>query len=112
MNIKTTFSLLPFGLLIIGALYSCGNQNKLNENNNTESEVKPKKSGLDKSAMNAIGSRCNVDMSQFAKTELYVPYANTDNPRQILDIVYPTIGEAPYKTIVLIHGGGWLIGNK
>ena len=71
---------MPFGLLIIGALYSCGNQNKLNEKNNTESEVKLKKSGLDKSAMNAIGSRRNVDMSQFAKTELYVPYANTDNP--------------------------------
>ncbi len=51
-------------------------------------------------------------MAQFEKTELNVPYAGTNNKRQTLDIIYPTTGKSPYKTIVLIHGGGWIIGDK
>ena len=53
-----------------------------------------------------------VDMTQFTRTELDIPYANTDNMRQTLDITYPVTGMAPYKMIVLFHGGGWTVGNK
>ena len=53
-----------------------------------------------------------IDMSQFSKTLLDVFYLGNENPRQTLDIIYPTAGEAPYKTIVVIHGGGWKYGDK
>jgi acetyl esterase/lipase len=60
----------------------------------------------------AKGKIKNIDMSQFSKTLLDIPYIGNENPRQTLDITYPTVGEAPYKTIVVIHGGGWKYGNK
>ncbi len=53
-----------------------------------------------------------IDMTQFKKTALDIPYAGTQNPRQTLDIIYPSRGVAPYKTIVLFHGGGWMAGDK
>jgi Esterase/lipase len=51
-------------------------------------------------------------MSQFSKTALDIPYAENSNPRQTLDIAYPSVGNAPYKTILLFHGGAWMSGNK
>ncbi|MDX9848251.1 MAG: alpha/beta hydrolase [Tenuifilaceae bacterium] len=53
-----------------------------------------------------------IDMSQFTNVVLDIPYANNQNPRQTLDIVYPSVGEPPYKTIVVLHGGGWMTGDK
>lgn len=53
-----------------------------------------------------------IVMDQFRKTALDVPYTNKGTPAQRLDIVYPFVGEAPYKVIVNFHGGGWESGNK
>ncbi len=53
-----------------------------------------------------------IIMSQFRKTVLDIPYARTENPAQRLDIIYPFVGEPPYKVIVNFHGGGWEAGNK
>ena len=56
----------------------------------------------------------HVDMSQFKSKRLDIPYTHTTNPKQTLDIVYPdtTKVKPPYKTILLIHGGGWAILDK
>ncbi|WP_161946697.1 alpha/beta hydrolase [Ureibacillus xyleni] len=52
-----------------------------------------------------------IKLNQF-KTYLNLPYANTKNPRQQLDIIYPSVGNAPYKVIVNFHGGGWISGSR
>ncbi len=43
-----------------------------------------------------------------------LPYAETENPRQRLDVYLPKArkSEVPLPIIVFIHGGGWLAGNK
>ncbi|MEM9585828.1 MAG: sulfatase-like hydrolase/transferase [Planctomycetota bacterium] len=43
-----------------------------------------------------------------------IPYSDTENPRQQLDLVIPSTPsvEDPLPTIVLIHGGGWRQGNR
>jgi len=43
-----------------------------------------------------------------------LPYADTDNPRQRLDLVLPEkrIGNEPLPLVVWIHGGGWRNGDK
>jgi acetyl esterase/lipase len=41
------------------------------------------------------------------------PYADTDNPRQCLDIAIPkNKPEKPLPVIVFVHGGGWRAGSK
>ena len=43
-----------------------------------------------------------------------LPYADTDNPRQRLDLVLPEkrIGNQPLPLVIWIHGGGWRNGDK
>ncbi|NMC20166.1 MAG: alpha/beta hydrolase [Thermogutta sp.] len=43
-----------------------------------------------------------------------VPYAETDHPRQRLDLLLPKnrSGDKPLPVIVAVHGGAWLGGNK
>jgi acetyl esterase/lipase len=42
-----------------------------------------------------------------------LPYADSDNPRQTLDLYLPSQrNEKPLPLIVFIHGGGWKAGNK
>ncbi len=43
-----------------------------------------------------------------------LPYAETENPRQRLDVYLPKArkSEAPLQIIVFIHGGGWEAGDK
>jgi acetyl esterase/lipase len=44
-----------------------------------------------------------------------IPYANTENPRQKLDLYLPKDrkeGGKPLPLIVFIHGGGWKAGDK
>lgn len=41
-----------------------------------------------------------------------VAYADTDNPRQTLDIALPKSADGPLPVIAFIHGGGWRNGNK
>ena len=42
------------------------------------------------------------------------PYANTDNPRQQLDILLPKkrTSDKPLPVVAFIHGGGWRNGDK
>ncbi len=58
------------------------------------------------------GTEKTVDMTQFTRKALDIPYTKSKSPRQTLDIIYPTTGEAPYKLIVVFHGGGWVKGDK
>ena len=51
-----------------------------------------------------------VKTEQFPKKILDIPYASL-SPNQRLDLYLPD-GEAPYPLVVLIHGGGWCMGNK
>lgn len=67
---------------------------------------------LNSLVLSTFGNERNIDMSLFKKAVLDIPYAGTSNIRQTLDIVYPSAGQAPYKVIVLFHGGGWIAGNK
>lgn len=54
-----------------------------------------------------------VDMTQFMKIVLNVPYTTDGlNTGQILDIIYPEETIGPYKVILLVHGGGWWSGDK
>ncbi len=43
-----------------------------------------------------------------------LPYAETDNPRQKLDLFLPkqTAGQGKLPVIVFVHGGGWKSGDK
>ncbi len=42
-----------------------------------------------------------------------IPYADTDNPRQMLDLMLPKErGEEALPVVVFIHGGGWRNGDK
>ena len=42
-----------------------------------------------------------------------IPYADTDNPRQALDLLIPKeTGKEPLPVIVYIHGGAWNHGEK
>ena len=52
-------------------------------------------------------------LSDEAKVFSNIPYCQTDNPRQTLDLYVPQItNERPMKLVVFIHGGGWRAGDK
>lgn len=48
------------------------------------------------------------------ESHLDFPYADTDNPRQRLDLYLPKTrkSDKPLPVIVFIHGGGWKAGDK
>jgi acetyl esterase/lipase len=48
------------------------------------------------------------------RTELDLPYAGTDNPRQRLDLYLPKLpkSQKPLPVVAFIHGGGWQNGDK
>jgi len=73
---------------------------------------KPKQSSLLSELDQYAKTEKKIDMSQFKTVEKDIAYAGTTNPAQGLDIIYPSVGEAPYKVIIAIHGGAWLWGNK
>ncbi|MES2891987.1 MAG: alpha/beta hydrolase [Bacteroidota bacterium] len=58
------------------------------------------------------GKDRKIGMSQFRRKALDIAYTTAKNPRQVLDIIYPDTGAAPYKCIVVFHGGGWAYGSK
>jgi acetyl esterase/lipase len=83
-----------------------------------EYKLKPKDLPKDVTAMTPGFKGPYMDMSQFKKTLLDVPYANTGNERHKLDIVYPknynemvAKGEKS-KLIVNVYGGGYVSGDK
>ncbi|NHB67983.1 alpha/beta hydrolase [Perlabentimonas gracilis] len=90
-------------LPLIGLLFSCQNQGGADRVAQSE---------MGEYAAHAKGKVKSIDVAQFPETVLDIPYTATENPRQTLDIIYPSEGEAPYKTIVVIHGGGWKYGDK
>jgi acetyl esterase/lipase len=56
----------------------------------------------------------NPKLSDSIKAEKDIPYAETDNPRQRLDLYLPKNpkSEKPLPVVVFIHGGGWQNGDK
>jgi acetyl esterase/lipase len=52
-----------------------------------------------------------MDVSGIKRKFLDIPYAD-QSPRQILDIFLPDDGEGPFPTIVFIHGGAFVRGDK
>lgn len=58
-----------------------------------------------------LASEPEIDVAQFRKVELDLPYAN-ESPNQILDIWYPDQGEGPYPVVIVFHGGAFIAGHK
>lgn len=58
-----------------------------------------------------LANEPEIDVSQFAKAELDLPYAD-ESPNQILDVWYPEDGEGPYPLVILFHGGAFAMGHK
>lgn len=56
--------------------------------------------------------RKKIDMSQFPQTRLNLSYTANPSASQTLDIIYPLVGEAPYRTIVFFHDGLELTSDK
>lgn len=48
------------------------------------------------------------------RLERDLPYADTDNPRQCVDLVLPENpqGDGPLPVVAWIHGGAWRVGDK
>lgn len=113
MKTKTAIRLIALVLMLLATPYACRDSNKPKVKGPAKSEsVKIKGTTLGEPTVNTSGKERNIDMSQFSKTALNIPYVGNNNIRQMLDIAYPSVGKAPYKTIVLFHGGGWMSGNK
>lgn len=108
MKTKTTIRLVVLYIMLATTFYACRDSSKPRVTDPSKYE----RATLGESSANASGKERNVDMSQFSKTALNIPYAGNSNARQMLDIAYPSVGKAPYKTIIVFHGGGWMSGNK
>jgi acetyl esterase/lipase len=52
-----------------------------------------------------------VDVSTITRKFLDVPYA-AQSPNQKLDIYLPGEGDGPFPTLIFVHGGAFLFGNK
>ncbi len=94
---------------------SCSSDNKQHDQDSAiTNEDKADSASKTKEKQQQDGQNKHVDMSQFKSKRLDIPYTHSSNPKQTLDIVYPdtTKVKPPYKTILLIHGGGWAILDK
>ena len=62
----------------------------------------------------ARGQRPEQALPETVKAKLDLPYADTPNDAQRLDLYLPANreGDKPLPVIVFIHGGGWQSGNK
>ncbi|BCX47822.1 hypothetical protein HAHE_17300 [Haloferula helveola] len=56
----------------------------------------------------------NLRLAESVEVTRDVSYADTDNPRQRLDLVLPKAreGKKPLPVVVFVHGGGWQSGDK
>lgn len=62
----------------------------------------------------AEGAPAQRPLQENIEAKLDLPYAETDNPRQRLDLYLPKSRQSdkPLPVIVFIHGGGWRAGYK
>lgn len=52
-----------------------------------------------------------VDVSSISRKYLDIPYA-TQSPNQKLDIYLPPEGDGPFPTVIFVHGGAFILGDK
>ncbi len=52
-----------------------------------------------------------IDVKTIKRKALDVPYAS-DSPSQTLDIYAPADGSGPFPTIIFVHGGAFVLGEK
>jgi acetyl esterase/lipase len=55
--------------------------------------------------------RPTVDVSNIRRKYLDIPYAS-QSPSQKLDIYLPSEGDGPFPTLIFIHGGAFVFGDK
>jgi acetyl esterase/lipase len=111
INKITKLSILMLFILIISYLAIV----KINWYSNNQLNKKvfnTKIVNLEEYAAKTIENERLIDMRQFTKKKLNIPYTKNDIVHQKLDIIYPSQGKPPYKTIVVFHGGGWRGGDK
>lgn len=101
---KTTISF--FFLLLISGLFviSCKEEAK-------KTDTEPQQEDVLKEPIVEI-VRKKIDMNQFPRTRLNLSYTANPSASQTLDIIYPLVGEAPYRTIVFFHDGLGLSSDK
>lgn len=52
-----------------------------------------------------------IDVSEIGRKFLDIPYAGT-SPNQRLDIYLPAEGDGPFPTVIFVHGGAFILGDK
>lgn len=52
-----------------------------------------------------------IDVTDIRRKFLEIPYANR-SPNQRLDIYLPPEGDGPFPTIIFVHGGAFILGDK
>lgn len=52
-----------------------------------------------------------TDVSAITRKILDIPYAS-QSPNQKLDIYLPTEGDGPFPTVIFVHGGAFILGDK
>ncbi|GAB4153026.1 MAG: hypothetical protein Tsb009_29220 [Planctomycetaceae bacterium] len=57
-------------------------------------------------------ARPSTKLPQTVSEQLDVVYADYGKRKMHMDVFTPKFGKAPYPAIVVVHGGGWLKGNK
>lgn len=52
-----------------------------------------------------------IDVAEIERKHLDIPYAS-GSPNQRLDIYLPTEGDGPFPTVIFVHGGAFILGDK
>ncbi len=52
------------------------------------------------------------DSMKFGTTDKDIPYCTIDDTELLMDIHWPEAGQAPFASVIYIHGGGWSSGDK
>jgi acetyl esterase/lipase len=52
-----------------------------------------------------------IDVSEIRRKYLDIPYAD-ESPNQRLDIYLPPQGDGPFPTVIFVHGGAFILGDK
>jgi acetyl esterase/lipase len=61
--------------------------------------------------MGAVFTSQHMDTNHIKRKWLDIPYADYSEAQK-LDIYLPDKGEGPFPVIALLHGGGWIFGDK